>query len=297
MYKHRTYKEKSNDFEEMAKFVVHLISQNIDDWSLGRLYAWRYGRWSKKSQNDEEFEKQAELFFDDTDHLCGLVITENFGYEYYLLSLKDESLISGMVDFLATASLSADCVVIVSEKDKLQRKVLAQKGYRECGNADTTYNYDVADVSYPKVKIPHGFSLTDQRQYTDKEAVEKQRFFSFNPDAEYDDVIDYAYKYSGKNELLKPELNIVLLNQESKPVSSCMGYLDIFNRHMEIEVVCTLGAYENRGFAKIVISECMKKGIALGANKFSISAWEEKTQHIYSSFGNPEIVQKIKYKK
>lgn len=297
LYKHRTYKEKSNDFEKMVELVTSLISQNVDDWSLGRLYAWRYGRWSEKSQNDGEFEKQAELFFNDRDNLCGIVITENFGYEYYMLSLKDETLMGEMLDFLAVGSLNKDYVVIASENNKPQRKVLVQKGYHEFENADTTYNYALTDVSYPEVYIPHGFLLTDQKEYTDQEAVEKQRFFSFNPDAEYDEAIDRAYKYSRKNNLPKPELSIILLNEKSKPVSSCMGYLDNCNHHMEIEVVCTLGAYENRGFAKTVISECIKRGIALGVKKFSISAWEEKTRRLYSSFGNPEVVQKIKYKK
>ena len=297
MFKHRTYIEKSNDFERMAELVTGLISDGVDDWAVGRLYAWRYGRWGEKAQKDEEFEKQAELFFNNSDSLCGIVITENFGYEYYLLSLKDELLISEMLDFLAVGSLNKDHVVIVSEKDKTQRKVLAQKGYREFENADTTYNYVMTDVSYPQVSIPHNFLLTDQKEYTDEEAVERQRFFSFNPDAEYDEVIDRAYKYSRKNSLLKPELSIVLLNEEGKPVSSCMGYFDSVNHHMEVEVVCTLGAYENRGFAKVVISECIKRGIALGVNKFSISAWEEKTRRLYSSFGKPEIVQKMKYNK
>ena len=297
MYKHRTYIEKSSDFEEMAKFVAYLISQNVDDWSLGRLYAWRYGRWSEKSQNDEEFEKQAELFFNDSDNLCGIVITENFGYEYYLLSVKEGTLMGEMLDFLAVGSLNKNHVVIASENNKLQRGVLAKKGYHEFENADTTYNYALTDVAYPKVDFPHGYRLTSQQEYTDRDVVEKQRFFSFNPDSEYDEVIDKAYKYSRNNDFLKPELSIILLNEKSEPVSSCMGYLDNFNHHMEIEVVCTLSAYENRGFAKIVISECIKKGIALGANRFSISAWEEKTRHLYSSFGTPEIVQKIKYKK
>lgn len=110
-------------------------------------------------------------------------------------------------------------------------------------------------------------------------------------------MIDKAYKYSNKNQFLVPTLNIVLLNECGKPVSSCMGYWDRNNNIMEVEVVATLSAYKNRGFAKMVISECIRRGISLGVEKVEISAWEDKTRHLYSSFGKPVAVQKIKCKK
>lgn len=64
-----------------------------------------------------------------------------------------------------------------------------------------------------------------------------------------------------------------------------------------MEVVATKKDYENRGFAKIVISECIKRGISRGVKEISISAWSEKTRKIYSSFGKPHVVKKVNYKK
>ncbi|MGN0479591.1 MAG: hypothetical protein ACI4GO_09165, partial [Hominenteromicrobium sp.] len=53
--------------------------------------------------------------------------------------------------------------------------------------------------------------------------------------------------------------------------------------------------YENRGFARAVISECMKRGLAQGVKEISISAWEEKTRRLYSSFGKAQVNQKVNY--
>ena len=70
IYQHRTYQEKSKNFDTMCELVSYLNGLHLCDWSLGRLYEWKYGRWSKESQNDSLFEKQAELFFDSVGELC-----------------------------------------------------------------------------------------------------------------------------------------------------------------------------------------------------------------------------------
>lgn len=298
MYKHRTYIEKSNDFEKMAELVTRLNSMHICDWPVGRIYAWKYGRWSERSQDDFQFEKQAELFFDAFENLCGIVITENFGCDYYLLSEKDEKIFQSMIIYL---NEKEDCgtkySVILSTDDVVQQNILVKNKFTYRSDADVTYSYLKNKIVLPKIALPHGFTLSDQQNFSDEAAVEKQRFFSFNPESKYDDVIDKAYKYARTNPLLTPELNIVLLDQLNTPVSSCMGYWDKTNQLMEIEVVATKPGFENRGFAKIVISECIRRGLDLSVLEILISAWEEKTRRLYSSFGEPVAMKKIKYKK
>ena len=142
MYKHRTYIEKTNDFEKMTELVTRLNSMHLCDWSLGRLFAWKYGRWDKKSQDDLEFEKQAELFFDPLENLCGIILTENFGCDYYFLSEKDETLIQTMVAYLKEKNVcDVECSVILSTEDIVQQKVLIKNGFTYHSDADVTYLY------------------------------------------------------------------------------------------------------------------------------------------------------------
>ena len=63
----------------------------------------------------------------------------------------------------------------------------------------------------------------------------------------------------------------------------------------EKERVKMMKEYENRGLAKAVIRECMKRGIGKGVKEVSISAWEEKTRKLYSSFGKARAVKKVNY--
>lgn len=297
MFWHRTYVEKSNDFDQMCELVSDLNREHLCDWSLGRICGWKYGRWSRESQIDSYFEKQAELFSDSTGKLSGIVITENFGNSYYLLSVKNRELIYSMIDFLlAGGNFNQSCVITVPENDEDQRTVLEKKGFVYCNDADCTYTYNLSDIVTHRIELPKGFSMSSQKEYLNQEAAELLRYYAFNPEGIYDDVLDHAYKYARKNPILIPELSILLLNEKDEPVSTCMGLYDADNQFMEIETVATKKEYENKGFAKAVISECINRGIQKGAKEFSISAWEEKTRNLYSSFGKAKVVKKMNYR-
>lgn len=298
IYHHRTYIEKSDDFDRMCSLVLSLNSMHLCDWSLGRLCEWKYGRWSKESQTDSLFEKQAELYFNDSDALCGIIITENFGDSYYILSMKDRDLLCSMVDFLSEGGNfdNKPYIVTVPENDDFQKEVLEEKGFVYSEDADWTYVYQSTDITEANIELPASFTITAEDVYPDREKVELLRYYAFNPDGIYNDTIDFAYKYARKNPILVAELSIVLLNEKGEPVSACMGLWDKDNQSMEVEVVATKKEYENRGFAKAVISECIKRGISKGVKECSISAWEEKTRKIYSSFGKAKALKKVNYK-
>lgn len=298
MYYHRTYIEKSDDFNKMCLLVSYLNSLHLCDWSLGRLFGWKYGRWSKESQIESLFEKQSELFFDDSNELCGIIITENFGERYYILSKKEEELLQSMTDFLLEGgNFNKSYVITLPVNDECQKDILQRNGFIYSGDADVTCTYNLDDIVIPDIAIPNEFVLTSQEEYLDEDKAELLRFYAFNPDGIYDETLDKAFKYGRKNPIITPELCVLLLNENGEPVSTCMGLLDKNNQFMEVEVVATKKKYENRGFAKIVISECITRGISKGVKEFSISAWEEKTRKLYSSFGKTQVLKKINYKK
>jgi len=298
MYNHRAYVEQSNDFNKMCVLVSYLNSLHLCDWSLGRMYGWKYGRWSKESQIDSLFEKQVELFFDNSNLLCGMIVTENFGGTYYIISKKDNELLQSMIDFLLEGErFDKSYVITIPLDDICQIDMLERNGFVNTGDADVTYRYNYEDIVFPNISIPNEFVLTSQKEYLDETKAELLRFYAFNPDGVYDEIIDHAYKYGRNNPILIPELSMLLLNENGEPISTCMGILDKKNQTMEVEVVATKKEYVNRGFAKIMISECIKRGIRIGVKEISISAWEEKTRRIYSSFGKSQVLKKVKYKK
>ncbi len=112
----------------------------------------------------------------------------------------------------------------MSETDTVQKNGLMKDGFAYQADADRTFVYEKDQIALPQIDLPAGFMLTSQKEDADAQAVDKQRFFSFNPGATYDEGMDRVYQYNRKNPFLVPELQIVLLNEHGNPISSCMGY-------------------------------------------------------------------------
>ena len=297
-YTHRTFQENTDDFKKMCIFITELNKKHVCEWSLGRLFAWMYGRWSEESQNAELFCKHAELFFDYTDVLCGLVITEDAGEEYYLLADQNPFVLTKMIEFLENGgNFEKNYKIVVREKDDCQVQILQRAGFEVCGKGDTTYTYKVENIVLKDAVLPQGYQLTSQKEFTDYRAMELQRFTAFNPNGIFDEQCDKAYLFSRQNPLIDLAFSILLLNDTNEPVSSCIGYLDRSNLTMEVEVVCTKKEYEGKGFAKTDISERIRRSIAMGIKEVSISGWNDITRHLYSSFGRCETIQKVCYEK
>lgn len=182
MFHHRTYVGQSDDFDKMCALVTYLNSEHLCDWSLGRMCGWKYGRWSEESQIDALFEKQAELFFNSAGELSGIVIIENFGSSYYILSIMNKELLCLMIDFLSGGgNFYKSYVITVTENDECQRSILEEKGFIYCDDADCTFTYNLSDIVIPNLELPSGFTITSQNEYLNEEAVELLRYYAFNP--------------------------------------------------------------------------------------------------------------------
>lgn len=292
---HRNIILESNDFQNMVCFQEDLYGKGNHNWTLGRLYSWRYGLWTPESRNPELFSKSAELFFDEAGVLLGFIILEACGGNTAtIFAQDDEQVLEEMVCFLDKGGNFGNAYSIYCSEDRLlEIEVLRNHKYINVSYADITYEYCAENIVLSSIDLPNGYTLTDENVFLDKERMERFRFSVFNPGANFDEEIAWAYCYSRENPCIKKELCIVLLDESKNPVSSCVGYFDAANLDVEIEVVCTKKEEEGRGFAKAVIAECIRRSLRMGAKKVNISGWNSLTQHLYSSFGRNKKIQKI----
>lgn len=296
---HRNINLESTDFADMVRLLAKFYGEGNHDWTLGRLYAWRYGLWTPESRDPKLFSKSAELFLDECEQLQGFVVIEECGGDVAaVFAPNDEQVLEEIAHFLASCGNYGQAYSIYcSECNSWIAKWFRNHGYDNVNYADTTFEYQAKDIVLPKVSLPEGYSMTDQSLYLDLERVERFRHLAFNPESNFNDEVAWAYQYSRKNPFIQKDLCILLLNENKEPVSSCIGYYDTVNADMEVEVVCTKKEEEGRGFAKAVIAECIRRGLELGVKTCSISGWNEMTRHIYSSFGENKKNEKVCLKK
>ena len=296
---HRNIILESNDFQNMVCLQTDLYGKGNHNWTLGRLYGWRYGLWTPESRNPEIFAKSAELFFDEDGVLLGFIILEACGGNTAtIFAQDDEQILEEMVHFLDMGgNFENTYSIYCSESSLLEIEVLRNHKYISVSYEDITFEYCAEDIVLPTIDLPNGYTLTDENIFLDIERLERFRFSAFNPNANFDEEIAWAYRYSRENPFTKKELCIVLLDGSKNPVSSCMGYLDVANSDVEIEVVCTKKEEEGKGFAKAVIAECIRRSLEMGAKRVNISGWNSLTKHLYSGFGKNKKNQKISIKK
>lgn len=296
---HRNIDLESNDFQDMVCLQTDLYGKGNHNWTLGRLYGWRYGLWTPESRDPKTFSKSAELFFDEDGILLGFIILDVSGGNTAAIFAQDDTrILEEMVHFLDMGgNFENKHSIYCSENNLLEIEVLRSHKYTSVSYEDITFEYCAEDIVLPAIDLPYGYTLTDENIYLDEERLERFRFSVFNPNADFDEEIAWAYRYSRTNPFIKKDLCIVLLDESKNPASSCMGYFDAANSDVEIEVVCTKKEAEGRGFAKAVIAECIRRSLEMGAKRVNISGWNPLTKHLYSGFGKNKKNQKISIKR
>lgn len=296
---HRNFILNSNDFQDMVCLLTELYGKGNHNWTLGRLYAWRYGLWTPEARNPEIFSRSAELFFDGDGVLLGFIVLEECGGNTAAIFARDEEpLLEEMVHFLDLGGNFRNAYsVYCSENSLLEIEVLRRHKYVSVGYEDITFEYCAEEIVLPAIDLPDGYTLADGNTFLDIERLERFRFSAFNPNTDFDEETAWAYRYARENPFIKKELCIILLDESKDLVSSCVGYFDAANSDVEIEVVCTKKEEEGKGFAKAVIVECIRRSLEMGAKRVNISGWDPLTKHLYSSFGKNKEIQKISMKK
>ncbi len=298
---HRNIELESDDFQNMVALLSDIYGKGNHTWTLGRLYGWRYGLWTTESRNPEIFCKSAELFLDDNETLLGFIILESCGEgpaTLFVPENEDKQVLENMIQFLDSGgNFDKEYSIYCSENNSQEVEFLRTHQYTVVNYQDTTFEYSAENIILPVVDLPNGFILTDETRFEDEDMLEQFRFSVFNPGVAFTEEIKWAYHYSRRNPISKKTLCIVLVDENKRPISSCVGYFDVENSDVEIEVVCTKKEEEGNGYAKAVIAECIRRAIEMGAKQINISGWNEQTKHLYSSFGGYTAVQKIEIKK
>jgi len=298
----RQYSDSGDDFKKMCELIIRLNREvrPVFEWSLGRLFSWKYGLWSERKQEPGHFEGAARLWFDWLGELAGFAITENGDNRYFLLvDPAYAQLCPGMLDWLEAErpDRDSDIAVYAGASDARKRRYLEHAGYEDKGESEETFVYRAEDIVLPDPVLPPGGKIATRDDYRDFDKVIRFRFYAFNPGEELTDALLYAFRYANRNPLVDPALEVLLLDSNDEPVSGAVGYVDYRNRSMEVEVVCTRADCRGRGYARTAIGECMRLGMERGVAKIHISGWNDETKKLYSSFGSHESAIIRKYVK
>ena len=287
------FRERSDDFKKMCALVINLNAESISDWSLGRIVDWRYGLWNEEKRREGFFERNAVLWVTYLDELAGFYLSENGDSEFHLLA---DPRFPILTPFMIEELVMKDGKIqtVCSLNDAVKKETLIAKGFRDIGPAETTFVYRANNISLTSQK-PEGYRIIGMDAYgdTDKQIRLKNNAFNKGKPLQNHEIATY-YDVK-KSPIYDPYMDLVVLNENGKPVAGCEGFIDYANGIMEIERVCTHKDYRHRGLAKAAIGECIERGLGRGVRTIQITGWNDETCHLYALFGEHTVIVRHRF--
>ena len=289
----RNFREGADDVKLMCALVIKLNAQSIADWSLGRIVDWRYGLWNEEKWQEGFFERNAVLWETYLDELVGFCLSENGDPEFHLLGDPRFPIITAfMIDELVKKD--GKIQTLCSQNEEAKKAYLIKSGFCDAGPAETTFVYQAKDISLTSLK-PEGYRIVGMDAYDDIEEHIRLKHHAFNEGKALQNGQIAAYAYVKKSPIYDPTMDLVVLNENGKPVAGCEGFIDYANGIMEIERVCTRKDYRGRGLSKAVIGECIKRGLGRGVRTVQITGWNDETCHLYALFGEHTVIVRHRF--
>lgn len=293
-FRTKQFNEESDDLKKMVHLICVLNSEEIYDWSLGRIIDWKYGLWREEKQKTCFFEKTTTLWYSYLDELTGFVLSENGSNELqYVISNKYSFLYEDMINF--TKGRYETIETVCSINDTIKIDYLLKNGFVDAGEHDATYVYNAQDISFVKAFLPTNYSIQTMDTYTNYASQIELKRNAFGGNREFSSKDYYAFEFVRTSPIYDPSMDFVVINDLQEAVAGCEGFIDYQNSIMEVERVCTHSDYRQRGLAKAVINECIKQGLKRGIKRIHISGWNDITKRIYSSYGKSQQIIKHQF--
>ncbi len=289
----REFRESSSDFFDICKLIISLNKNDIAEWSLGRLVDWRYGLWSTKKQEQNFFTETSRLWFTQLGELIGLSISESGNNEKFVITAeKYDFLYDEILGHLVSESRREPIEVACSMHNYAKQLALSKNGFSDIGERETTFVYSSSSIQNTSKEPPLGYQLSSMDKCTDYEGHIQLKRNAFRNDRKLESGDYFAYEHVRNSPIYDPRMDIVLINEENRIVAGCEGFIDYENQILEIERICTHSEFRRRGFARIVVAECISRGIMKNVKKIQLSSWNEQTKAFYSGYGKNRTIVK-----
>lgn len=290
----KQFNDETDDFKNIIKLICSLNSDEVYDWSLGRIIDWKYGLWNDKKQEPCFFNKTTTLWYSYLDELVGFVLSEDGSNELqYVVNKKYTFLYEDMIKLSKEKYKTIETVCTISDSEKVN--YLIKNGFSDAGEYEVTFVYSASDFVSLNVDLPNKYAIQTMDSYKNYTSQINLRRNAFRNNRELTPKDYYAYEFVKKSPIYDPKMDFVVTNELQEAVAGCEGFIDYQNSIMEIERVCTHSEYRQKGLAKAVICECIKQGLLRGVKRIQITGLNDITQKIYASYGKSKKIIKHKF--
>lgn len=253
-------------YEKVCKFLVDLSMDN--DTHIN----WNWARWEWMFFHPEFDRSSLEkigLWFLNED-LVGVAIYDHyFGEAFFATKKGFEELETDILDYMIE-NFSDENGLGIAVNDRDVRTIELMTSYGFCVHEQTENVLELSlDAFDFVINLEEGITIgnidIDRDLYKHHELLWKG--FDHEGEVPLDENTISAQKEMLSAPHINPSLHVIAQNEDSKYVSYCGLWYDKATDYTYVEPVCTVLQYRNKGIAKGVLTEALKRAYNMGAKK------------------------------
>ena len=297
---HRPFIYESSDFKRMCALVVRDNAGKKESfvWHIARLVDWKYNLFNFKRRFPGNYATAAHLWFDYNDELTGFVISEEFDDQFDIIVLEEYNyLYPEMLMWVGSEWGKQSCQLTTSAVEAHASRIgaLEQAGYQRTDGIEMIRIFDTSQYSaYPYPTAPLSFqSMAENKNYANQTLLRQSAWSHHTNDKETDNAI---HAYIRTSPIYDARFDFVLVDGSGVHLSGCEAFIDRVNNTAEIERVCTHADHYNKGYSQMTILACLR---VLHENHIAtayLTAWDDKTIHLYGKLGHVKEFTRFFYK-
>lgn len=272
---------------------THPITAPGFNWEVRRWDGWRFYR--PTPTWEPAWESQVQLWETSSGHLIGAVNPEGSGDAHLQVHpryrhLIEDDMLAWAEAHLARAEAGGGrlLTIVVSEHDRYRQLLLAQRGYAQLDAGGTFYLFRHGLATVPEPQIAEGYRLRSTRpgHVDDARRIADLLNAAFNRD--FHNAEEYL-TFTSHAPCFRYDLDLVA----EAPDGSFASYVglpyDEQNRYAIFEPVCTHPDHVQKGLARALMWEALRRAHVLGATSASTETGRaEAANRLYQSIGFTE---------
>lgn len=303
---HRNYSEEHGDFNRLARFfTAHRSARRTHTtWCLGRFVDWKYGLYTNKRAFPAFCNENAHLWFDGFGELAGFAISESGDAGFSILTLDGyrflyEEMLGWILEtWKGRVSKDSRFSTEITEYQDWEMKILERHGF--CSElAFSTRRFDLTAPLPSRVSLEPGFVIVDMRSNPDYRAQAFLRADAFQKKSTLtEEELNYRLRYFNHNQngpIYHPETDLCVMAEDGQFVAGCEALINAPCLEADIERVCTHSNFRKRGFARVVIQECLYRLREIGIHDAYITGYSNEALSLYGSLGAVDEVKAFYY--
>lgn len=253
-------------YEKVRTFLVELSMDNRTHIN------WNWARWEWMffhPEFDRNSSDKIGLWFSD-NNLVGVAIYDYyFGEAFFATKKGFEKLEKDILDYMVINFSDENGLgIAVNDKDSRTMELLTSYGFSVNEQTENILELSLNEFDF---STNLNDNITIRNINIEKDLYKHHLLLWKGFDHEGEAPLDEDTMSKQKEMLSAPHLNtqlhIIAQNECSEYVSYCGLWYDKTTDYVYVEPVCTIPQYRNKGIAKCVLTEALKRAYDLGAKK------------------------------